>query len=416
MRAFRAEIPDDLEAESLEEFMQTGELRQIFRGFFGIDFSLPSGRTPIGELRRMQEADETSPHGRALLAVEASCIWLLRFVSVSGDGVPSFDVLGSAAPHPPERVRLPDFLHPERIPAGELMAVRLAELGETYHLIEPATLLPHQAMQALRGELAKLSSSEARVKLAPLVLGQDLAAGAGITARYCAGRKRGSRPTRSLDLSSILTPEGGLKFPLHRDSVRRAFYDGRLVFLATRAKALGLPLADLMACRRRPDRRACPGRLSATFVTVSIEGEEHSAIEWSCPHCGDGDLASLWEGTSFDATAAPDFPLEEPAEWAADEPFLLTQKELGALERRAELGRLALGLVLRARESSAVLGALCLEGPKDAFVELARGAERLLPTCSHQPQKKADTWLVTRLCMHAGLPFSPARLVPDDAV
>jgi hypothetical protein len=48
-------------------------------------------------------------------------------------------------------------------------------------------------------------------------------------------------------------------------------------------------------CRRRPGRRPCPG------IVYSVPSlENHEAIEWHCPVCGDHGVIRGWEGTLWD--------------------------------------------------------------------------------------------------------------------
>jgi len=47
-------------------------------------------------------------------------------------------------------------------------------------------------------------------------------------------------------------------------------------------------------CRRRPNRKRCPGEIDSTLDT------ENRAILWVCPICGDNGSIQGWEGTLWD--------------------------------------------------------------------------------------------------------------------
>ena len=47
-------------------------------------------------------------------------------------------------------------------------------------------------------------------------------------------------------------------------------------------------------CRRRPNRKPCPGVIQAV---VEVRREE---ILWECPVCGDNGVLSGWAGTKWD--------------------------------------------------------------------------------------------------------------------
>lgn len=47
-------------------------------------------------------------------------------------------------------------------------------------------------------------------------------------------------------------------------------------------------------CRRRPNRKACPGKIHAGFEPGTVN------ILWSCPACNDRGLIHHWQGTIWD--------------------------------------------------------------------------------------------------------------------
>jgi hypothetical protein len=72
---------------------------------------------------------------------------------------------------------------------------------------------------------------------------------------------------------------------------------GRYLVLITEAAtvhAAGPVVASAVACRRRPARMACTGRILVQRAEVPPE------IRWTCPVCGDNGLITGWEGTPFD--------------------------------------------------------------------------------------------------------------------
>lgn len=52
-------------------------------------------------------------------------------------------------------------------------------------------------------------------------------------------------------------------------------------------------------CRRRPQRRPCPGVIDA------LVEPDHSAIVWWCPACGDHGRIAGWQGTRWDRRPRP---------------------------------------------------------------------------------------------------------------
>ena len=55
-------------------------------------------------------------------------------------------------------------------------------------------------------------------------------------------------------------------------------------------------LATGVKCRKRVQRRRCPGEIIA-FI------DEREAISWACPVCGEGGIISGWEGITRDCWA-----------------------------------------------------------------------------------------------------------------
>ena len=67
---------------------------------------------------------------------------------------------------------------------------------------------------------------------------------------------------------------------------------GDLVRAASAGDA-GMPWQTALACRRRPGRRPCPGR-------VVVARPPDGPIRWQCPVCGDAGVISNWAGSPFD--------------------------------------------------------------------------------------------------------------------
>ena len=70
-------------------------------------------------------------------------------------------------------------------------------------------------------------------------------------------------------------------------------YLGNLVRAATAGDA-GTAWESALACRRRPGRRACPGRM------VVLRTGPGTPIRWWCSVCDDAGTIGNWEDTPFD--------------------------------------------------------------------------------------------------------------------
>jgi hypothetical protein len=62
-----------------------------------------------------------------------------------------------------------------------------------------------------------------------------------------------------------------------------------------------------VACRRRPGRRPCPGRIVA-------RRDADARIVWSCPHCGENGMIYNWVGTPWDRSGGVPAAAERPPE------------------------------------------------------------------------------------------------------
>lgn len=121
---------------------------------------------------------------------------------------------------------------------------------------------------------------------------------------------------------------------------------GEVVRAATAGDA-GAPWTTALACRRRPGRRPCPGRL------VVCRPEATASIQWACEACGDEGFISGWEDSAFD--------LRQRGLWLAGELRTIeVSQELAATLRDIQLLDLECERVvyrIRAQGDRAVLAA-----------------------------------------------------------
>jgi hypothetical protein len=96
-----------------------------------------------------------------------------------------------------------------------------------------------------------------------------------------------------VDLRHFLAPSGAIA-QMPAPARRLAEYFAAIVLDAT-ANLDGLPS---VRCRRRPARKPCSGMLEAF-----PDPEEHRAIVWYCPECGDHGVIRGWEGSLWDGFA-----------------------------------------------------------------------------------------------------------------
>ena len=112
------------------------------------------------------------------------------------------------------------------------------------------------------------------------------------------------------DLQHVLDKDGSIAPP--SGSARRlAEHLTAIVTMVSRPE-LVLGDIDRVRCRRRPQRKPCPGQ---------IDGEldvETSEIMWWCPVCGDHGSIRNWEGTQWDCRIVPDSVVERLANYVLD--------------------------------------------------------------------------------------------------
>lgn len=109
----------------------------------------------------------------------------------------------------------------------------------------------------------------------------------------------------SVHLQHLLVDGAFLPDAIPPDAARVASRVGEIVRFATRHRS-GATIAIPIACRKRPDRRACGG-----FLAVYRQ-DTPAVVRWQCPRCADGGVITGWQGTEFDlrALAAGRVPVE----------------------------------------------------------------------------------------------------------
>jgi hypothetical protein len=93
------------------------------------------------------------------------------------------------------------------------------------------------------------------------------------------------------DLAHFIDETGTLHPLLSGPGRRLAEHLTAIVAAATSMRASG-KVADVR-CRRRPQRRPCPGNLE-----YLVQSDER--IAWGCPCCGDNGVISNWQSTAWD--------------------------------------------------------------------------------------------------------------------
>lgn len=123
-------------------------------------------------------------------------------------------------------------------------------------------------------------------------------------------------------------------------SARRFWEYLARITLAGSAWYVDTQLRTVIRCRRRPQRRACPG-------TVQLARTSGGEIHWECVACQDQGVIRGWENTDYD--------LSEPEE-IADFVTVITPALYDDLAKLSDLPRLARRVVIRgALEQGCVL-------------------------------------------------------------
>lgn len=77
------------------------------------------------------------------------------------------------------------------------------------------------------------------------------------------------------------------------EAARIADFLGRIVAAASRHPTPET-LVSVIRCRRRPNRRPCPGHISFT------REDAENRVAWRCQECGDCGIITHWTGTRWD--------------------------------------------------------------------------------------------------------------------
>ncbi|RQD60682.1 hypothetical protein [Desulfonatronovibrio magnus] len=97
------------------------------------------------------------------------------------------------------------------------------------------------------------------------------------------------------DIRQYLDHEGNLHPCITRSSMIIAGYFGRIISVATRVGTFG-PFCTGIRCRRRPQRKACHGRIEVVYIDHMGDG----SIFWRCPLCSDKGRIYGWIGSCWD--------------------------------------------------------------------------------------------------------------------
>jgi hypothetical protein len=118
-----------------------------------------------------------------------------------------------------------------------------------------------------------------------------------------------------------------------RSALRLWDYFGSIVQGASATWGGVVPRRIALRCRRRPDRRPCPGWIEV----FPASGERlEGTLVWTCPRCGDAGSLSHWRGSEDDLSliAVRGEDSTDPDAWCAalvtpDEYRALTEIDLG---------------------------------------------------------------------------------------
>jgi len=101
------------------------------------------------------------------------------------------------------------------------------------------------------------------------------------------------------DMTHFLDAEGNVPDQLR--SRRLIHHLGSIVAAVTSESAETSRELEIK-CRRKPDRKPCPGTIQTGFEPGT------SNIIWHCPVCGDRGLIQRWQRTPWDKGASPELP------------------------------------------------------------------------------------------------------------
>ena len=96
------------------------------------------------------------------------------------------------------------------------------------------------------------------------------------------------------DIRHFLDEEGYIPEDVPEPARRMAEYFGTIITHASAVITENEFHSAPIACRRRPGRKRCKGKIEVDFRYPDF------AILWNCPVCGDEGIISGWEGTHWD--------------------------------------------------------------------------------------------------------------------
>jgi hypothetical protein len=99
-----------------------------------------------------------------------------------------------------------------------------------------------------------------------------------------------------IDMTHYLNESGAIA-TMPAPAAKLAKYFGEIVSAVSNASPIevGAVVEVGIACRRRPGRRRCNGKIEALI-------DEEECIRWGCPVCQDTGYISHWQGTPWDRT------------------------------------------------------------------------------------------------------------------
>jgi len=139
----------------------------------------------------------------------------------------------------------------------------------------------------------------------------------------------------------------------------RSEYLSSIVSAATLAPP-GMEVNTLIKCRRRPERKACPG-----FIRLRLQ-ENPAQLSWWCPVCSDSGLIRNWKGIPWNLSHTRGSAITNGAEYGE---LLLTESEFRLLSEIEILEPQARKIV---RDATAIDGGggMSLWGTMEAIDEL----------------------------------------------
>jgi hypothetical protein len=98
------------------------------------------------------------------------------------------------------------------------------------------------------------------------------------------------------DMRHYLDNEGTIPEDIPKAALRLAEYFGSVVTFASALITEDELNSTPVACRRRPGRKPCAGKIRVDFRDPDF------AILWECPLCKDGGVIAGWKETQWDCS------------------------------------------------------------------------------------------------------------------